>query len=111
MVMLSLPRIFCYFSVFEFLRVKSDARALREALGFRLQLDGCIHEVRITANVDIWERTCVCFVDAGLEAFGCQDEVYLVVNLPIRGMPGCCPRQLVGVESVGKGKSLAVCKL
>ena len=55
----------------------------------------------------------VCFVDAGLEleVLGCQDEVYLVVNLPIRGMPGCCPRQLVGVESVGKGKSLAVCKL
>ena len=43
---------------------------------------------------------------------GCQDKVYnLVVNLPIRGIPGCCPRQLVGVESVGKGESVALCEL
>ena len=55
----------------------------------------------------------VCFVDAGLEleVLGCQDEVYLVVNLPIMGMPGCCHRQLVGVESVGKGELVALCKL
>ena len=45
----------------------------------------------------------VFFVDAGLEALGCQDEVCLAVNLPFGGMPGCCPRQLVAVESVGKG--------
>ena len=38
-------------------------------------------------------------------------EVYLVVNLPIRGMPGCCPRQLVGVKRIGKGESVAVCEL
>ena len=81
MVMLSLPRIFCYFSVFEFLRVKSDARALREALGFQLQLDGCKHEVMIAANVGAWGKFCVCFVDSRLEALGRQDEVYLVVNL------------------------------
>ena len=35
-----------------------------------------------------------------LEASGCQDEVTLVVNLSIRGVPDCCSRQLVGVESV-----------
>ena len=52
----------------------------------------------MAANVGTWERPCVCFVDAGLEVSGCQDKVYLVVNLPIRGMPGCCPRQLLGVE-------------
>ena len=28
----------------------------------------------------------------------------MVANLPIRGMPGCCPRQLMGVESVGKSE-------
>ena len=40
-----------------------------------------------------------------------QDEVYLVGNLPIRSMSGCCPRQLVGMESVGKGESVALCEL
>ena len=65
----------------------------------------------IAANVGTWERPCVCFVDAGLEVLGCQDEVYLVVNLPIRRIPGCCHKQLVGVESVGKGESVALCKL
>ena len=58
-----------------------------------------------------WERRCDCSVDAGLEALRCQDEVYLVVNLPIRGMSGCCPRKLVGVESVGKSESVASCEL
>ena len=33
------------------------------------------------------------------------------MNLPITGIPGCCPRQLVGVESVGKGESVALCEL
>ena len=42
---------------------------------------------------------------------GCQDEVRLVANLHIKGMPGCCPRHLVGVESVGKGESMALCEL
>ena len=65
----------------------------------------------ITANVGTWERSCVCFVDAGLEVLGCQDEVYLVVNLPISCVPGFCSRQLVGVESVGKGESVALCEL
>ena len=37
----------------------------------------------IAANVGTRERPCVCFVDAGHEALGYQDEVYLVVNLPI----------------------------
>ena len=50
----------------------------------------------------------VCIVDAGLEALGCQDEVYLAVNLPIRGMPCCCPGQPVGVQSVGKGELVAL---
>ena len=58
----------------------------------------------IAATVGTWKRSCVCFVDVLLEAFGCQDEVCLVVNLPVRGMPGCRSRQLVGVESVDKGK-------
>ena len=65
----------------------------------------------IAAKVGTSERPCVCFVDAGLEALGCQDEVYLVVNLPIWGMRGCCPRQPVGVDSVGKDESVALCKL
>ena len=63
------------------------------------------------ANAGTWERPRSCSVDTGLEALGCQDEVYLVVSLPIRGMPGCCPRQCVGVESVGKGESMALCRL
>ena len=46
-----------------------------------------------------------------LTQLGCQDEVYLVVNLSIRGMPGCCPRQPAGVESAGKGESVALCGL
>ena len=94
---------FHYFQVFEFLQVKSDARAFHDALGFQFQLDNCRHKVMIAANVSTWERPCVCFVDAGLEALGCQNEVYLVVNLPIRGMPGCCPRQLVAVEECWQG--------
>ena len=66
---------FFYFRVFEFLQVKSDAKALREVLGFQLQLGGCKHEVMIAASVGTWKRSCVCFVGAGLEALGCQDEV------------------------------------
>ena len=58
----------------------------------------------IAANVGTWERPCVCFVDAGLEVLGCQDKVCLVVNLPVRGIPGCCPRKFVAVESFGKGE-------
>ena len=65
----------------------------------------------IAANVGNWERFCFCFVDAGLEELGCQEEVYLVVNLPVTDMPGCCPGQFVGVENVGKGESVALCKL
>ena len=64
----------------------------------------------IAANVSTWLRSCVCFADAGLEALVCQEEVYLVVNLPIRGMPGCCPRQRLRLESVG-GEPVAVCEL
>ena len=65
----------------------------------------------IAATVGTWEIPCVCFVATGLEVLGCHDKVYLVVNLPIRGMPGGYPRQLVGVESVGKGESAALCVL
>ena len=65
----------------------------------------------IAAHVGIWERLCVCFVDAELEALGCHDEVYLLVNLPFRGMPGCCHAPPVGVGSVVKGESMALCKL
>ena len=57
-----------YFRVFEFLQVKSDARTLREALAFLIQFNGSKHEVMIAANVGTWERPCVCFVGAGLEA-------------------------------------------
>ena len=62
-------------------------------------------------HVGTWERPCVCFVDAGPETLECQNEVYLVVNLPIRSMPGCCLRQLVGVERVVKGESVTLCEL
>ena len=37
----------------------------------------------ITANVGTSEGSCVCFVDAGLEVLGCQDEIYLAVKLPL----------------------------
>ena len=37
-------------------------RALCEALGFQLQLDGCKHEVITTANIAALKRPCVCFV-------------------------------------------------
>ena len=102
---------FRYFRVFEFLQVKSDGRTLREAVGFQLQLDGCKREAMIAANVGTWERSCVCFADAGLEALRCQDEICQVANLAISGMPGCYPRQFVGVESGGKGESVAFCEL
>ena len=65
----------------------------------------------IAANVVTWKRSCVCFVDARLEAFGCQNEGNLDVYLPIRGMPDCYPGQLVGMESVGKGERVALCEL
>ena len=84
---------------------------LHESLGFQLQVDGCKHEVIIATSVGPWERSCVCCVDPGLEAFGCQDEVYPVLNLSIRGMSGCYPRQFVGVETVGKDESVALCEL
>ena len=51
------------------------------------------------------------FLTLDLKCLGCQDEVYLVVNLPIKGMPGSCPRQLVEVDSVGKDEPLTFCKL
>ena len=54
-------------------------------LVFSFDFYGHKHEVLIAANVGIWERSFVCFVDAGLEALGCQDETYLIVKLPIRG--------------------------
>ena len=62
----------------------------------------------IAANVSTWEGPCLGFVDTGLEVLGCKDEVYLVVNLPIRCIPDCHHRQLVEVESVGKGESVAL---
>ena len=31
------------------------------------------------------------------------------MNLPIRGMSGCCSGQLVGMECVGQGESAAPC--
>ena len=55
-------------------------------------------------NLTVVSTRSRCILDAGLEALECQDEVYLIVNLPVRGMPSCGPRQLVGVESVGKGE-------
>ena len=79
-------------------------------LDFQLQLDGCKHEVIIAANVGTWDSSCLCFVDAGLEALGCLDGVCLVVNLLIGAMLGCCSKHLVGVESVSKGESVALCK-
>ena len=39
------------------------------------------------------------------------DEDYLAMNLLIKGMPDCCSRQLVGVESVCRGESVALCEL
>ena len=47
-----------------------------------------VFSFNLIAGVGTWERPCVCFVDAGLETLGCQDEVYLVVNLPIMGNCG-----------------------
>ena len=47
------------FGVFKFTKVKSDARAVHDALGFQLQLDGCMHDVMTDANVSTWERPCL----------------------------------------------------
>ena len=33
-----------------------------------------------------------------MSAPGCQDKVYVVVNLPIRSIPGCCPLRNVPVN-------------
>ena len=52
-------------------------------------------------NLTVVSTRSRCILDAGLEALECQDEVYMV--LPIRGVPGCYSRQLVGLESVSKG--------
>ena len=49
---------FRYFLVFEFLKVNTDPRALREAFGFQLQLDSCKHEVMVAADVGTLERPC-----------------------------------------------------
>ena len=90
--------------------MKSDAMTLREALGFQLLLDGCKHEVMIAANVGTWERPCVWFLMPDLKRWVVIMKSIWLSTCPIRAMPGCCPRQLVGVESVGKGESVAVCK-
>ena len=65
----------------------------------------------IAANAGTWERPCVCLVYAGHKVLGVRKKLYLILNLPIRGMPGCCPGQLVGVESVGKVDSMTFCEL
>ena len=51
-------------------QVKLDMRALREALAFQFLLNGFKHEVMIAASVGTWERSCVCFADGALEAWG-----------------------------------------
>ena len=43
----------------------------------------------IATSVGTLERSWACFVNAGLEALGCQDGDYLVLNLPSRGMAAC----------------------
>ena len=72
---------FRYLQVSEFFKVKSDARTLLEALRFQLQLDGCRHEVTIASSVSTWERSCVCFADAGLKVSGVSE----------RSLSGCEP--------------------
>ena len=67
-----------------------------------------VRRLIIAANIGTWEGPCVCFVNAELEVLGCWDKVYLVVNLAVGGIPYCCPRQIVEVESVGKGESVAL---
>ena len=78
-------------------------------LAFELQLDDCKHEVMIAASLDSLERSCVCFVVARFEALGCQDEVYLVVNLPIRACQIAVLDNLWGRR--GKGESVALREL
>ena len=69
-------------------------------LVFQLQLDGCEHEVMVAANVGPWEISCVSFVDAGdLKRWGVtMKSVWFELAQPTRGVPGCCPRQLVWVS-------------
>ena len=43
------------------------------------------------------------FVNALREALGCQEEVYLVVNLPSSGMSGTSPSQVVGGGECSQG--------
>ena len=70
-----------------------------------------VRRLIIAANIGTWEGPCVCFVNAELEVLGCWDKVYLVVNLAVGGIPYCCPRQIVEVESVGKGECVVLCEL
>ena len=55
----------------------------RTTLGFQLQFEGCHHEVMITANVGTRECPHFYLIDAGLEVLQSQNEVSLIVNLPI----------------------------
>ena len=45
-----------------------------------------------------------------LKRWSVRIKSHLVVNLPIRGIPGCCPRQIVAVESVGKSEPVVLCE-
>lgn len=74
---------FCDFRILQFLMVKADAGYLRAMLSFQLQLEVCHHNLKIAA--DFCARECSCFrvADAGLEALQNENEVNLVVDLPI----------------------------
>ena len=69
----------CYW-VFEFLRVKSDARALREVFGFQLQPDGCKHKLMIASIVGTWERLCVRIVEAGKDYTRAKHKIGMIAS-------------------------------
>ena len=50
----------------------------------------------IAASVGTWERSCVFFVDAGLEALRCQD--YIKTNYRSKGPAHCPQRRIQAME-------------
>ena len=55
-----------------FCRSNLMQRLFVKYLVFSFNLIVVIIKVMTVANDDTWERSCVCFVDSGLEALQCQ---------------------------------------
>ena len=62
-----------------------------------------------SAIVGAWESSWFCFPNTGLKRWNVRMD--LLVNLLIKGVPGCCSRKRIGVETVGKSESVVLCEL